>query len=264
MRRIHALELHEQTWCPAAIRDAATDYLQYVTVISDPYSAIVERLRNALIRSGTNEILDLCSGGGGPWLGLQKALSEGLDEPVRVRLSDLHPNDDAFARAHEESDAHIGFVAESVSVTDVPKDLAGFRTMFAALHHFRPDAARAILADAVANRRGIAAFEPLGRSVPAMLTIVVAPLAVLVLTPFIRPFRWSRVLLTYLIPIVPLVVFFDGIVSCLRTYTPDELRELADDLDAPGYQWEIGEESIPLSPVSLTYVIGVPRPAGDL
>ena len=33
--------------------------------------------------------------------------------------------------------------------------------------------------------------------------------------------------LTYLLPIVPLAVLFDGFVSCLRTYTPAEIRDLA-------------------------------------
>jgi hypothetical protein len=259
--RIHALELHEQTWCPAAIRDAATDYLQFVTTISNPYAPIVERLRKALAAAGTREVLDLCSGGGGPWFGLQPVLSEELGAPVRVKLSDFHPNEGAFARAKLESDSNIDFVPESVSVLDVPKELAGFRTMFAALHHFRPDAARAIIADAVAERRGIAVFEPLGRSVPALLSVVFAPLAVLVLTPFIRPFRWSRLLLTYLVPIVPLVVLFDGVVSCLRTYTPDELRDLVAGIDAPGYHWEIGDEAIPRTPASLTYLIGYPKPS---
>jgi len=259
--RIHAIELHEQSWCPAAIRDAATDYLQYVTTISNPYTPIVERLRSALAAAETREVLDLCSGGGGPWFGLQEALSEELDTPVRVKLSDFHPNEGAFARAKLESDSNIDFVPESVSVMDVPKELTGFRTMFAALHHFRPDAARAIIADAVAERRGIAAFEPLGRSAPALLSVVFAPLAVLVFTPFIRPFRWSRLLFTYVLPIVPLVVLFDGIVSCLRTYTAEELRELVAEIDAPGYHWEIGDEPIPRTPASLTYLIGYPKPS---
>jgi hypothetical protein len=36
-------------------------------------------------------------------------------------------------------------------------------------------------------------------------------------TPWIRPFRWSRLLWTYVVPIIPAVLLFDGIVSCLRT-----------------------------------------------
>jgi hypothetical protein len=36
---------------------------------------------------------------------------------------------------------------------------------------------------------------------------------------------------------IPFVVLFDGVVSCLRTYPPQELREIIEKLTATGYQW---------------------------
>ena len=259
MGRIHAIELHEQDWCPALIRDAATDYLQFANVMGSPYRAIAGRLADALDRAGTREVLDLCSGGGGPWFDLQPALSESAGDEVKVRLSDLHPNWAAFERAHSRSHGAIEFVDEPVSVLAVPHELPGFRTLFAAFHHFRPDDARRILADAVASRRGVAVLEPLGRGVAPLLSILFAPLVCLLVTPLIRPFRWSRLLFTYLLPIVPLVIVFDGVVSCLRTYTPGELRDLVDGIDAPGYRWDIGTEPIPRVPAAITYLIGTPE-----
>ncbi|HXM61951.1 MAG TPA: hypothetical protein VN950_13935, partial [Terriglobales bacterium] len=75
----------------------------------------------------------------------------------------------------------------------------------------------------------------------------------------IRPFRWSRLLWTYLIPVIPLVLLFDGVVSCLRTYRPQELREMVEKLKPPScqYQWEIGELAGGKMPV--TYLIGYPK-----
>ena len=53
------------------------------------------------------------------------------------------------------------------------------------------------------------------------------PLAVLVLTPAVRPFRWSRLFWTYLVPVLPPPILFDGVVSCLRVYTPEEMLAMA-------------------------------------
>ncbi len=78
----------------------------------------------------------------------------------------------------------------------------------------------------------------------------------LCVTPFIRPFRLSRLLLTYLIPIIPLITLFDGIVSCLRTYSPTDLRELLDEASPGVYTWYIGEDPIRFSPVPMTYLVG--------
>src|SRR5262245_54392038 len=114
---------------------------------------------------------------------------------------------------------------QPVDATRVPDELPGFRTMFSAFHHFRPEQASAVLADAVRMRQGIGVFEGTQRRPLALLLMLLVPLAVLITTPFIRPFRWSRLLWTYLIPIVPIVALFDALVSCLRTYSIEELRD---------------------------------------
>jgi hypothetical protein len=92
-----------------------------------------------------------------------------------------------------------------------------------------------------------------------MFLTLFVPLVALVVVPFARPFRWSRLLWTYLIPFVPLVMLFDGIVSCLRAYSPAELRELTAGLSSQGYQWEMGEERAGLLRLPVTYLIGCPR-----
>jgi hypothetical protein len=141
--------------------------------------------------------------------------------------------------------------------------LQGFRTLFTCFHHFRPDTAREILADAVRQRHGIGVFEATERRLSAILGMLLTPLVVLLVTPAIRPFRWSRLFWTYLVPLVPLIVLFDGIVSCLRTYTPEELRSMVRDLGETEYEWEIGREPVPHSPSGVTYLIGWPHSAGQ-
>jgi hypothetical protein len=139
----------------------------------------------------------------------------------------------------------------------VPSELKGFRTMFTSFHHFSPEEARAILQNAVDAGEGIGIFE-ITRRAPLTLGLMFAwALMPFVYTPWIRPFRWSRLLWTYLVPIIPLVFLFDGVVSCLRTYRPQELREIVDKLTAGEYQWEIGEHSSGRVPI--TYLIGYAR-----
>ena len=138
----------------------------------------------------------------------------------------------------------------------VPGELRGFRTMFTSFHHFPPEEARAILQNAVDEGQNIGVFEMTKR---APLTIALMfPWAIMPLffTPWIRPFRWSRLFWTYVVPVVPFVFLFDGIVSCLRTYRPEELREMVDQLTVNGYRWEIGEQSGAPAEMAITYLIG--------
>ncbi|HEY0017683.1 MAG TPA: hypothetical protein VGC13_15330 [Longimicrobium sp.] len=261
MRRLHLLEIEDQPWCPAVLRDAATDFLQFMIVKTDTYAPALPLLQGALERVGTRQVVDLCSGGGGPWPGLLPQL-DSADAPVQVRLTDRYPNREAFERANERTGGRLAFHAEPVDATALPEGLTGFRTLFTAFHHFPPAAARAILADAVRGGQGIGVFEATQRSVPSIIATAFSPLIVLLVTPFIHPFRWSRLFWTYVIPLVPLLVLFDGLVSCLRTYSPRELREMADSLGAPGYTWEIGEAK-GRAPVPVTYLLGTPPRQGD-
>jgi hypothetical protein len=92
--------------------------------------------------------------------------------------------------------------------------------------------------------------------------MLLTPLVVWLVTPAIRPFHWARLLWTYLIPVVPLVVLFDGIVSCLRTYTVAELEEFTTGVSQSGYEWEIGEERAKGMLAPVTYLIGYPTNSG--
>jgi len=88
--------------------------------------------------------------------------------------------------------------------------------------------------------------------------VLFIPIAAWLFAPFRRPFRWSRLFRTYLIPMVLLVLLFDGLISCLRAYSPEELKTMTTGLGGNGYRWEIGEATGGLLPVRITYLIGSP------
>jgi hypothetical protein len=143
----------------------------------------------------------------------------------------------------------------------VPRELTGFRTMFSSYHHFPPEEARAVLQDAVDAGESIGIFEVTRRAPSAIGLMFPWALLVFVSTLWMRPFRWSRLFWTYVIPIVPFVVLFDGVVSCLRTYRPRELREIIGKLTGSEYEWKIDEYLGMQNSMSITYLIGYPRAA---
>ena len=262
MKRLQLIEIEDQHWCPRTVRDAVTDFLQFALAATKPYAAMIPILATALQRTGTRNILDLCSGAAGPWLWLHPVLAE-RGVSVSVCLTDKYPNMEAFGRSSRLTNQAISYHPQPVDATRVPSELPGLRTMFTAFHHFCPEQAYAVLADAVRQRRGIGVFETTQRRPLALLLMLLAPLGVLVVTPFIRPFRWSRLLWTYVLPLVPLVTLFDGFVSCLRTYSVQELRDLTTSLHTNDYHWDIGTVKSKMTPIPITYLIGVPIENAD-
>lgn len=61
-----------------------------------------------------------------------------------------------------------------------------------------------------------------------------------------------------MVPVFPLLVIFDGVVSALRTYSAAELKELVASLRDPGYRWDIGRIPLGSAPAQGTYLIGHP------
>ncbi len=256
--RLHCFELEDQSWFPAVIRDLATDYLHFIETTFGLHRPVVALLGDALRATESHHVIDLCSGGSGPISALQQALAvEGLD--VRFTLTDRFPNLSAFRRAEAGSQGRITFVAEPVDAREVPAHLNGFRTIFNSFHHFRPTDATAILRNAAQAGQPIGVFEIPERALPVIASFVLTPLLVALATPFIRPFRWRRLLWTYLVPLVPLTCLWDGIVSQLRAYTVAELDRLAEGLAAERYIWRAGRVPIPSSHGHVTYLMGYPR-----
>jgi hypothetical protein len=253
--RLHLLELEDQSWFPRIVRDLATDYLQFIQTHFRLDRAMAPVVRRALAEGGATQIVDLCSGGSGPLLLLVRDLAAG-GTPIRATLTDLYPNLPAFEEIAGASAGLIGFVSARVDARAVPATLPGLRTIFNAFHHFTPADARAVLYAAAADRQPIAVFELSERTAKTLISMVLTPLFVWIATPFMRPFRWSRLLLTYPLPAVPFTCLWDGIVSQLRAYTTDELLALGH--GARGMRWEAGKIPIVKGQGHVTYLIGIP------
>jgi hypothetical protein len=260
MRRIHFIEFHDRQWFPSFLRDYITDALQFGFDHFKVYAPVAPLLQCALDSTGCKTIVDMCSGGGGPWLDLSRRIASSNSakdsSALHIYLSDKYPNLEAFQKISAASDGRIRFYPAPVDATNVPRELKGIRTIFSTFHHFRPADARAILQDAVDAREGVGVFEVARRAPSTIAMTCVFILMLFIATPWMRPFRWQRLFWTYLVPVIPLVLLFDGVVSCLRTYRPEDLRKLVAELVASDYRWEIGEHWVSRAPV--TYLIGYP------
>lgn len=253
MRRLDVPEIEDSAWCPAGARDAATAFLARLAEVARPYDRLAPRLAGAVRASGARRVIDLASGTGGPWRTLRPLLAEhGVDVPVV--LTDRFPPRSAPPLAGQQ---RVDYHTEPVDATAVPSELDGFRTVCGAFHHFSPGTARSLLEDAVRRREGIAVLEAVQRRPLTMALAALQPLPYLAMAPTLGFLTPTRLLWSYLIPLAPALLAVDGVASCLRAYTADELAALTEGLDT--YTWESGEVRGARVPLAATYLIGVPR-----
>jgi hypothetical protein len=252
VKRWHLVELEDLSWVPAPVKDGARDVLDWMFAKLGMYRPVVSRLRAMLDATGERSLVDLCAGGGGGSLATLDELRRAGDADTRLVLTDRFPSASAAQRIAARGDPNLRYHAAPVDAFAVPPDLRGVRTMYSALHHFRPGGVRRLVASAVADRAPLAFFDvaasPTLRKLPGFLVpLAMIPnlLVLLVLTPllvpWVRPVRASRLFFTYLLPLIPIVYAWDGAVSALRAYRPEELAALAREVPgADGYLWESG------------------------
>lgn len=260
MKRLRLFEFTDQPWYPQAFRRMQTDYLQFAATMGAGHQNLVPLLVRAMEHAGTTDVVDLCSGGTGPWMRLRVQLGE-AGVPVRVTLTDKYPNPEVMPNRANDAQG-IAYLAEPVDARHVPVHLTGMRTLFEGFHHFGPDEARAILADAFDSRRAIGVFEaslkpPLGPLI-LLLSPLMTLLGYLFVTLLIKPRTPARLLWTYLVPLVPLATCWDGVVSLLRVYSRRDLQALVAPLERPDYVWEIGLASTGTPLFVFTYLVGYP------
>lgn len=261
MKRIHLFEFIDLPWYPQIFRRMQTDYLQFVGTRGSAHKYLIPLLVKAMQRAGTTRVVDLCSGGSGPWMRLKEQFQQ-AGMAVQITLTDKYPSPEAVQKWAGASQREIEYLPEPVDAARVPRGLEGMRTLFEGFHHFRPEQARAILQDAAEQRAAIGIFEISLKPPFGIILLLLSPVMTLVsyflLTPFITPRTWSRFLWTYLVPVVPLVTCWDGAISLLRVHNPQELKALTGQVQCDNYTWETGLAPTGTPIFEYIYLLGYP------
>lgn len=244
MGRLHLFELQDLDAWPTTLGEAGTAYLHALFEKMGVPALLAPVVKDALDRTGQDQLLDLCSGSGGPMPGVAAALG------VPLTLTDHKPQPTAWAQF-----PGVAPHPHPVDARAVP-DLPGLRTLCNGFHHFEDADATAILANAAGAGAPILIIELSERSAPAVVASAFIPLMVLLVMPFVRPVRLHWLLLTYVVPVLPWAIAWDGLVSHLRCRTTDELEALGR-AAAPEWRWEA--RRVPLSgPAAATVLLGHP------
>lgn len=256
--RDYLFEFEDLIWFPNTIRESMTDYLRYLITKVDFYRPIVPLIIEGMTRTHDNQVIDLCSGGGGAIEHIQDDLKQLSDAEIKIILTDKYPNIDAYEFLSAKTNGAISFLDTAVDAADVPFTLKGFRTIFSGFHHFDKSFAKAVLKNAVDAKSGIGIFDGGNKNILAVVAIlVVHPIVFFFFTPFFKPFRISRLFFTYIIPIIPFCTVWDGIVSIIRLYKPNELLQIAKEVEPDTYHWSSGKMKSKFG-LNVTFLIGYP------
>lgn len=258
--RLQLFEFNDLDWVGSDLRDTVVESLSRGLAWGRTLTGLVQPFAEFLEAAGTDSVLDLCAGAGGPAQILTQEFRRAGREPPELLLTDLFPRERAWQRlvaAEPRIKAHHA----PIDASAIPGDLGSgrARAIINAFHHFPPNLAERILADAVRSRAPIWVSEPFERNPLMFLSFAPFGLAALLANPVLTPERTlgKAVLSWGVLPLTLGISAWDGFVSTLRAYEHPELLEMVRPFSAD-YRWELGTYRYALGGKGY-YFWGVPR-----
>ncbi|KUJ12288.1 uncharacterized protein LY89DRAFT_652697 [Mollisia scopiformis] len=274
--RIHFYEINDQAWFPQYLREKVQSCLTLcwtfrVPILqkASPAQLVTSTLYRVLGDSVTSyTYVDFCAGAGGPTPFIEKDLNAQLSArgAVKFVLTDLHPHIPDWTEASKRSE-NLSFVSEPVDAANAPTSLNRnpaegkkiFRLYNLAFHHFEDKLGMDILRNTIETADGFGIFELQERTASSLLTIFAMGILMFLITPFYFWRSPGHLFFTYIIPIIPFVLVFDGYISSLRTRTSEEVQALMKECGASCDGWTVknGQEQHTWPTGYMTWVIGV-------
>ncbi|MDF1821545.1 MAG: hypothetical protein P1U64_08230 [Alcanivoracaceae bacterium] len=257
--RIQAFEFMDLPQTPRVLRDSVVESLGNAMRWSGVCKTAAPVFGEFFNRLENDTVLDLCSGSGEPAAAMLEALKDSGGKLPRFMVSDLFPVVHHMAQAASKHPDHIEVISSPLDATDVPAVYAhGGRMVVSAFHHFPPALARRILEDSAKKGKPIFIMEPMTRKGRGALHMGVYFVAANFLNPFLsKQDRLLKALFTYLIPLIPLMATWDGLVSIVRMYTREDFEALVEGIDTD-FHWEFRQVTSGLDSTVSIYM-GWPR-----
>lgn len=229
LRRRHLFEFNDTPGVPDFVRDTVIESLSRTISWGRVLRDLVHPFTTFVRDVGATEVLDIGAGAGGPAaIFVEEMLAAGV-EPPRFILTDIHPHLETWEALKRKHPKHIDYVPHSVDGGAIPPELARGRvtSIINVLHHFRPPLARTILHASLEASAGLFVIEGFERTPLGFGAFVPVGLPALLLNPLLSPrANLAKAAITYLTPFAIAISIWDGLVSTLRVYTEDELRQM--------------------------------------
>lgn len=254
--RFHLFEFIDQPWCPRWFRGYAQTFLLGLwdlhipgLTFHTPATSVSEIIIQNFPDACNFTFVDLCAGAGGPTPIIERLLNTTLAEQgkdtAQFVLTDLYPSLQRW-RAITENSNSITFLEAPLDARDCKRISPDPRQkecrMFnASFHHFDDESAIGVLKSVISEADAFVIQEGAQRDLSSLLSCTLGALIYPFIFTLATPtYRRSPVhlLFTYLIPLIPLMMFVDALVSTIRTRTPKELERLVEQTGLDLAEWE--------------------------
>jgi hypothetical protein len=188
-------------------------------------------LSKFLKESPSDKVLECCSGSGKCLPRLIEHLPKEFVKNKTFILSDYRP-----LKQYSDLDrgAAFSYISKSLNATCANESYPLPKVFINSFHHFNDEMAKKILSDSLKNNNSILILEYTKKSLGVFISVILGSLSTFLLLPFYlkkNSYPFSILFFTYIIPLFPFVLLWDGIISNLRSRNLVNVERLCKDID---------------------------------
>lgn len=251
-------EFNDSPKCPNFIRESILEVLGKSIRDAGVYDALAPHFSRFCEDAGACEILEFGAGSGESTAVFLDAILADTGKPPHIYISDLYPMVEVMAQTCGRYPNQLTPIKESVDLCNPPTEpLHDMRMVLSAFHHFDNDMARDFLRDS--QEKGVAVFiaEPFINSLKAFFPLFLYGFTSLVRNGIFSPKkRLLKFVFTFLIPLIPMCLLWDGLISMIRMYDEDEFQKIVDSMPQleQSYEWQYLEVPVSLGGTASVFI----------
>lgn len=242
MGRKQAFQFTSQPWFPSFLRKQVDEFLDFMVRLPRANRPFLPLFDELLAHSKARVVVGFDGQDGG---GLAHIASE-VGGPRNAELSVVLA-DERWSPARVERVEELA--ARPVEVLTCPAREAaerfkgrGVGVYINSFHRLGRGEDRAALAELVNRDLDVFIGEGNNNSLWQVVGMTVfVPVLMFLFTPLVKPFRLSRLFFTYLVPVIPFVVVWDGLAALFRLHRPEDFEALAKSVGRSDYVWKAGK-----------------------
>lgn len=222
----------DRDWFPQWMRMHQQEFLGFIAYHFKLYKPLVKVLEPMLNHTFQPEWTDTCSGNGSAALSVERFIKP---SPSLILTDKFPPS------LIQGFQPNIQYDRKPLDILVNLPDGHSVITLFNAFHHFTHDEKLDLLHKVAAAKRPFLSVEILRPGVGSYISVLGAStIGQWLFAPFIKPFRLSRLIFTFIIPVHILSVLIDGWISVAKSPGKDEYAKLLSQLPhQTGYKFSV-------------------------
>jgi hypothetical protein len=248
MNRKTVFQISRQPWFPRFLKTQIDEFLDFMVQLpqrarlphaNHPFLPLFDEV---LAHSQARTLVGFESMDGGGLAHIATEVGGPLNPKLSVQLTDEQCIPARVKQLERLAGRPVHVLASSKHQVAEQFRGRGIGVFINSFHHLGRGEDRAVLQELVDHDLDVVIGEGNNKSLRQVIGMtMIVPIMMLLATPFIRPFRPSRLLFTYLVPILPFVTVWDGVAALFRLHRPEELEAMARSLGRNDYVWKAGK-----------------------